>query len=234
MTSSSTRRAPPRAPRRASSGSVDVGQQRFLAEVVLDDRRHVGVDELVVADSVSDRAGDHDVARAAALSTPPPEDRVRFEVHGVEIFVIDAPVDDVDLAFAVGGPHVDGVVPAKQIGPRRVRRPSAAPAGSARSMPSCRRLGEHDDGRVGLVGGGGLAQCLQQMRCVVTDARTRCVAKRFGKTRPWSAGSPSRRTPGRERRLSSRTRKVPARRAPGRSLRRESARRWRHDPGGLA
>ena len=41
---------------------VDVGQQRLLAEVVLDNGRHVGVDQLVVADTVAHRAGDDDVA----------------------------------------------------------------------------------------------------------------------------------------------------------------------------
>ena len=37
---------------------VDVQQDRFLAQVVPDDVRNVGVDQLVVGDAVADRVGD--------------------------------------------------------------------------------------------------------------------------------------------------------------------------------
>ncbi len=60
---------------------VDIGQQRFLTEVVLDDGGHVGVDELVIADAVADRAGDHDVAGAGGVDQPGhPEHRVGPEL----------------------------------------------------------------------------------------------------------------------------------------------------------
>lgn len=79
---------------------VDVGQQRFLAEVVLDDRGHVGVDELVVADPVADGAGDHHVAGARGVEDAGhPEHRIRFELHRIQEVVVDAAVDHVDLTL---------------------------------------------------------------------------------------------------------------------------------------
>ncbi len=149
---------------------VDVGQQRLLAEVVLDDRRHVGVDQLVVADSVADRAGDHHVACAGGVEQPRhPEHRVRAELHRIEEVVVDAPVDDVDLTLPFGGAHVDLVVPAEEVtalnqldphlpGEKRVLE--------VRGVVDARS--EHDDRRIGLVGGGRLAQRAQQMRRIVT------------------------------------------------------------------
>ena len=42
---------------------LDVVEERLLAEVVADQLRHVGVDQLVVGDAVADRVGEGDVAR---------------------------------------------------------------------------------------------------------------------------------------------------------------------------
>ena len=150
---------------------VDVGQQRLLAEVVLDDRRHVGVDELVVADAVAHGAGDHDVACAGGVEDPGhAEHRVGLELHRVEVVVVDAPVDDVDLTLALGGAHVDGVVAAEQVA--ALDQFHAHLPGQQRVLEVGRVVdarGEHDDGRVGLVGGRGVAQRPQQMRRVVAD-----------------------------------------------------------------
>ena len=95
---------------------VHVGQQRLLAQVVLDDGRHVGVDEFVVAHPVADGAGDHHVARAGGVEQAGhAEHRIGPELHRVQVDVVDTPVDDVDLALALGGAHVDLVVAAEQV-----------------------------------------------------------------------------------------------------------------------
>ena len=54
-------------------------------------------------------------ARAALRMPATPSTESRPEVHRVEEVVVDAPVDDVDLAVALGGAHVDGVVAAEQV-----------------------------------------------------------------------------------------------------------------------
>ena len=132
---------------------------------------HVGVDELVVADAVADRAGDHDVAGAGGVEQPGhAEHRVRPELHRVEEVVVDAAVDDVDLALALGGAHVDRVVAAEQVA--ALDQFHAHLAGQQR-MLEVRRVvdtrGEHDDRRIGLVGGRRIAQRPQQVRRVVAD-----------------------------------------------------------------
>lgn len=91
-------------------------------------------------------------------------------MHRVEERVVDTAVDDVDLAFTGGGAHVDGVVTAEQI---------AALDQFHAHLASQQRVlevggvvdarGEHDDGRVGDVAGGGVAQGPQQMGGVVAD-----------------------------------------------------------------
>ncbi len=109
-------------------------------------------------------------ARAALSSAGDAEHRVGLELHRVEEGVVDAAVDDVDLALALGGAHVDGVVAAEQV---------AALDQLDTHLPGQQRVLEvggvvdagrqHDDRRVGLVGGRGVAQRPQQMRRVVAD-----------------------------------------------------------------
>ena len=95
---------------------VDVGQQRLLAQVVLDDRGHIGIDEFVVAHPVADGAGDHHVAGPGGVEhAGDSEHRIGPEMHGVEEFVVDTPVDHVDLPLTLGGAHVDDVVAAEQV-----------------------------------------------------------------------------------------------------------------------
>ena len=87
------------------------GEDRFGAEVVADELRHVGVHRLVVGDPVADRVGDRDVAGAGrAHEAGHAEDRVAAEHDGVEERVVDAAVDHVDALEAVGGAHRHHVV----------------------------------------------------------------------------------------------------------------------------
>ena len=150
---------------------VDVGQQRLFAQVVLDHGRHIGVDELVVADAVADRAGDHDVAGARGVDqTRHPEHRVGAELQRVQEVVVDAAVDDVDLPLPLGGAHVDLVVAAEQVA--ALDQLDAHLAGQQRVLEVGRVVdarGQHHHRRVGLVGGRGVAQRPQQVRGVVVD-----------------------------------------------------------------
>ncbi|SKU71806.1 Uncharacterised protein [Mycobacteroides abscessus subsp. abscessus] len=101
-----------------TSERVHVGHNGFLAQVVLDNGRHIGVDELVVTHPIAHRAGDHHVPGARGVEQArDSEHRIRAELHGIQVGVIDAAVDHVDLALTLGGAHVDLVVAAEQIAP---------------------------------------------------------------------------------------------------------------------
>jgi hypothetical protein len=150
---------------------LNVGQQRFLAQVVLDHGRHIGVDELVVAHTVADRAGDDDVAGAGGVDqTGHPQHRVGAELQRIQERVVDAPIDDVDLALTLGGAHVHLVVSTKQVA--AFHELDAHLTGQQR-MLEIRRVrhpwSKDDDGGIGLVGGRGVAQRAQQVRRVVVD-----------------------------------------------------------------
>ena len=162
---------------------VDIGQQRLLAQVVLDDGRHVGVDQLVVADAVAHRAGDDHVAGPGGVEHPGhPEHRVGPELHGIEEIVVDAAVDDVDPALPLGGAHVDDVVPAEQVG--ALDQFDAHLPGQQRVLEVGgveRSRGQHDHGGVRDVGRRRVAQGAQQVRRVVVDRTHPVGAEQVGK-----------------------------------------------------
>ena len=90
----------------AQPPGVDVAEHRLLAEVVADEVRQVGVDELVVGHAVADGVGEGDVAGAGRVDEAGhAEHRVGAEVHRVEELVVDAPVDHVHRLEPLGGPH---------------------------------------------------------------------------------------------------------------------------------
>ncbi|CFE53370.1 Uncharacterised protein [Mycobacterium tuberculosis] len=99
-----------------ASEGFHVRQQRLFVEVVLDHGRHVRVDEFVVTDSVADRTGQHDVAGPGSVDqSGHPEHRIGTELQRIQEGVINAPIDDVDLALPLGGAHVYLVVSTEQV-----------------------------------------------------------------------------------------------------------------------
>ena len=116
-----------------------MSQQRLLAQVVADQVGHVGVDQLVVGDPVADRVGDRHVPGPGRVDDAGAADhRVGAELQRVEEVVVDPAVDDVHRAQSLRGVHVHPVAGADQVArPRPAPRPSAGPAGRARSRRRC-------------------------------------------------------------------------------------------------
>ena len=97
---------------------VDVGQDRALPEVVLDQGRNVGVDRLVIGHPVAHGVGDGDPARARSVQQPRnPEHRVRAKVHGIEVVVVETAVQDVDGTRTTHCAHPDLIVAAVEVAP---------------------------------------------------------------------------------------------------------------------
>ena len=93
-------------------GRIDV-----LAQVVLDDLRHVGVDRLVVGDAGARRVGQRHAA--GAIDVHQAQARPAANRRGtsrVEKVVVDAAIDHVDALRALGrGPHEDVAVGDDQV-----------------------------------------------------------------------------------------------------------------------
>ena len=90
---------------------VDVGEDRFLVEVVADHVGDVCVDAFVVGDAGAGGVDQGHVAEAICVEkTWDAKERVGTEYKGVDEVVVDSSVDDVDPAKAGGGPHVDEAV----------------------------------------------------------------------------------------------------------------------------
>ena len=95
---------------------VDVREQRLLAEVVADQVRHPGVDELVVRDAVADPVRDGDLTGPRGVDQPRAADHaVRPEMERVQVVVVDPSVEHVDALHPLGGPHPDGAGPAGEV-----------------------------------------------------------------------------------------------------------------------
>ncbi len=95
---------------------LDVGDEGILVEVVADDLRHVGVQDLVVGHTgargicdghVAGPPRRHEAGRA--------EDRIGVKLRRIEEQIVDPPVDHVDPNQTADGPHVDDVVLDHQI-----------------------------------------------------------------------------------------------------------------------
>ncbi len=95
--------------RRTNSGAASSGSSSAAT-------KHVRVDEFVVTDSVADRTGQHDVAGPGSVDqSGHPEHRIGTELQRIQEGVINAPIDDVDLALPLGGAHVYLVVSTEQV-----------------------------------------------------------------------------------------------------------------------
>ncbi len=88
-----------------------IRQQRLLAEVVLDDLGHEGVDHLVIGHAGARRIGQCHVALApGAHQAVHAEHGLGVEHLGVDEHVVDPAVDHVDPGQPVDAAHVDAVV----------------------------------------------------------------------------------------------------------------------------
>ena len=88
----------------------------------------------------------------------------------IEIVIVDAPVDHVNLAFALGGAHIHRVVAAEKI--RTLDQFNTHLPGQQRVLEvgGVERTGrQHHHGRIALIGRRSIAQCPQQMRRIVVD-----------------------------------------------------------------
>ena len=96
---------------------LHVRQDLVLAEVVLDDGRHVGVDRFVVghtgADGVREGHPAHAVRGEESGYT---EERIAPKGQRIQEVVIDPPVDHIHALAAAGRAHVDGRVVHEQVG----------------------------------------------------------------------------------------------------------------------
>jgi hypothetical protein len=103
-------------PPEPSTVGLDVLDERLFVQVETDERRHVGVDELVVGDAVADPVRDDDVAGARTVhQSRDADDGVREELQRIEPLVVHAAVDHVDRSFAVRGAHVRVVRSTEQV-----------------------------------------------------------------------------------------------------------------------
>ena len=127
----------------ARSKVSTLGRIGRLAEVVLDHVGHEGVDGLVVGHAVADGVGDRHVAGAGGVEQPgDAEQRVGYEVHRVEVLVVDPPVDDVHGPRAADRAHPEPVVTAEQVAALdELGTHAAVPGRRARSGRSCARPG---------------------------------------------------------------------------------------------
>ena len=86
------------------------------SEIVADDRRHVGVDRLVVGDAGADGVRQDHVAGAIGVEqSRHAQVRIAAETERIEKVVVDAPVDHIHALQSGGGAHVDDVVVHQQI-----------------------------------------------------------------------------------------------------------------------
>ncbi len=150
---------------------VDVADDRLLAQVVADQVRHVGVDQLVVGHAVADRVGQrHPAAADGVDQTGDAEHRVLPEVHRVDEVVVDPAVDDVDPPQPGGGAHEHPAAPALEVA--ALDQLDAHGAGQQGVLEVGRVVdtgGQHDHRRVVHPARGGLAQRGQQPLGVAVD-----------------------------------------------------------------
>ena len=88
-----------------------VGQDGVFAQVILDHRRHIRINGLVVGGAAADRVGQSDVAGAIGVQqADDTQSRIDPEIERVKRIIVDPAIDHVDALQAGGGLHVDDVV----------------------------------------------------------------------------------------------------------------------------
>ncbi len=94
----------------------DVGENRLLAEVVLDDLGDVGVERLVVGDPVAHCVGQgHGAGPRCVEDSGYSQDAVRPEVNRIQVVVVDPTIDHVHLAGTLGCAHEDRALATEQV-----------------------------------------------------------------------------------------------------------------------
>ncbi len=166
-------------------------QDGIFGEVVLDDVGNVGVERLVVGDAGAEGVGEGDVAGAIGVEEAgDAEDGVAAEGERVDEVVVDAAVDDVDPAQAVGRAHVDDVVVDDEIAAFDQLDAHLAGEIGVLEVGGVEDAGrEQDDVRLGSAFGGERAQGAEQQLRVLLDganvvaaeeAAGRCASSRGG------------------------------------------------------
>ena len=158
-------------------------QDRFLAEIVADDARHVGVDRLVVGNPGADRVGERHIAGAVGAHQPAhPHDAIPVERLGVEKIVVNAAIDHVDAGEPAGRAHPDAVVLDHQIRPFDQRH--AHLARQKHMLEIGRVVGagrQQHDLRLGRSRRRDLLQGRDQPRAVIVDWAQADVVEQVGK-----------------------------------------------------
>ena len=169
--------------RLAATPGRDILQDRLLAGEEADDLGHVGIDGLVVGHAGPDRIGEgHGPGLIGRHQAGHPQSRVWPEGQGIQIIVVDAAVDDVDLLSSLGRAHEDlavvdeQVAPLDQIDPQFVGQEGVFIVGRVE-----RSRRQHDDGRISprRLGCRG-AQAGQQHVGVCLDRPHRIVGEQVG------------------------------------------------------
>src|SRR6266478_7274100 len=95
---------------------LHIGQDGLFAQVVADDRRHVGVDRLVIGDARSHRVGQRYAAGAICIEQSRySETGISPEAERIEKIVVHSPIDNIHALESGGGAHVDDVVVHQEI-----------------------------------------------------------------------------------------------------------------------
>ncbi len=161
----------------------DLAQERVLAEVVLDERRHVGVDRLVVGHAGARRVGDGHVALAVDVhETRHPEQAGALERQRVEEILVHAAVDDVHALAAAGGPHVEVAVFHDEVAPFHQEHAHLAGEERVLEVGGVVDAGrEHDRDRI--LGGPRRRpqQRVEEQTGIVTDGAHRVAGEELGK-----------------------------------------------------
>ena len=171
--------------RLAHPPGVDVADHRVLGQVVADQVRHVGVDELVVGHAVADRVGERDVAGPRRVDQPrAPEHRVGQEVHRVEELVVDPAVDHVHRLEALGGPHHHPAAAALEVATLDQLDAHGAREEGVLEVRAVVDTGrQHHDRRVGDAGGCRGPQCGEQPLRVRRDGTDPVLRDGLGQRR---------------------------------------------------
>ena len=95
-----------------------IRQDRFLAEVILNDARHKIIDHLVIGHSGADGICQRDISRAIGIhQSRHPKHRIFSKHHRIDEVVINAPVNHIHPPQAARGAHVNKLVHHHEVTP---------------------------------------------------------------------------------------------------------------------